>query len=83
VRLTEQVYEKLRPWVVGHPNVGVFDGDHCCPKCGGNKLQRRGQYVTRNKSYPQLQCRTQGCFAWLYLVSGTLQAGVQKLREAA
>ncbi|HZF98265.1 MAG TPA: ribonuclease H-like domain-containing protein [Pseudoxanthomonas sp.] len=81
VRLTEQVYDRLRPWVTNHPNIGVIDGAHCCPKCSSEKLQYRGHYVTRHKRYPQLQCRS--CFAWLYLVSGQLQAGVQKLREAA
>lgn len=83
VRLTEQVYERLRPWIVSHPNIGVIDQHHCCPKCGGTKFQHRGQYTTRHQNYPQLQCRTTGCFTWLYLIRGELVAGVQKLREAA
>ena len=80
VRLTEAVYLKLRPWIVNHPNIGTYDGEHCCPSCGGDKIQSRGYYVTRHRKYPQAQCR--GCFAWLYLVKGTFQKGVQGLRAA-
>jgi hypothetical protein len=83
VRLTEAVYDRIRPWIKNHPNVGVFDGRHCCPKCGGDKLQSRGHYVTRDRRYPQFQCRTPGCFAWLYHVAGGLQEGVQRMRAAA
>jgi DNA polymerase III epsilon subunit-like protein len=81
VRLLERLHDELRPWIKNYPNVGVFAGDRCCPKCGSHKLQRRGYYVTRNKSYPQSQCRS--CFSWLYEVAGKLQAGIQTLREAA
>ncbi len=80
-RLTEQVYLKLRPWITNHPNVGVFDGSHCCPVCASQKIQSRGFYVTRSRRYAQAQCRS--CFAWLYLVNGMLQEGVQRLRSAA
>lgn len=81
--LTEQVYDVLKPYVKNHPNIGVFEGRQCCPKCGGGKVQARGYYVTREKSYPQFQCRSSGCFTWLYLVAGKLQEGVQRLRAAA
>ncbi len=79
--LTEKVYDRFRPWIKNHPNVGVFEGRQCCPKCGDTRVQSRGEYVTREKAYPQFQCR--GCFAWLYQVAGKLQEGVQRLRAAA
>jgi hypothetical protein len=81
VLLTEEVYGVFRPWITNHPNVGVFEGSHCCPVCASQKIQARGHYVTRSRSYPQAQCRS--CFAWLYLVNGLLQEGVQKFRSAA
>jgi hypothetical protein len=81
VRLLEKLHDDLRPWIKNYPNVGVFDGRQCCPKCGGEKVQRRGDYVTREKSYAQYQCRN--CFSWLYMVDGKLQKGVQRLRVAA
>lgn len=77
-RLTEELYTELRPYIKNHPNIGVFEGRQCCPNCGGNHVQSRGAYVTRERSYPQHQCRD--CFAWLYMVDGKLQ---QKLRKAA
>jgi DNA polymerase elongation subunit (family B) len=81
VRLLEKLHDELRPWIRNYPNRGAFSGQHCCPSCEGAKLQRRGYYVTRNKSYPQFQCRT--CFAWLYEVAGHLQKGLQGMRSAA
>lgn len=80
-RLTEKVYYRFRPWISNHPNIGVFDGHHCCPSCGSGKIQSRGHYVTRSRRYAQAQCRS--CFTWLYMVNGALQAGMQKLRAAA
>lgn len=81
VRLTERLYDVLLPYIRNHPNIGVFEGRQCCPTCGGEKVQSRGNYVTREKSYPQFQCRS--CFTWLYMVAGKLQEGVQRLRAAA
>lgn len=81
VRLTESVYDEIRPWIKNHPNAGVFEGRECCPKCASEKVQSRGEYVTREKRYPQFQCRN--CFAWLYRVGNALQEGVQTLRAAA
>ena len=78
VRLTEAVYDVIRPWIKNHPNAGVFAGRHCCPKCESAHVQARGYYVTRDRRYPQFQCRT--CFTWLYKISGALQEGVQKMR---
>jgi len=81
VRLLEKLHDELRPWIKNYPNVGVFDGRQCCPKCGHTRVQSRGSYVTRDRKYPQFQCR--GCFSWLYLVNGKLQEGVQGYRVAA
>lgn len=80
-KVTEALYDELLPWIKNHPNIGVFEGRECCPKCGGKRVQSRGEYVTREKSYPQYQCRS--CFTWLYMVAGKLQEGVQRLRAAA
>lgn len=63
VVLTEKVYEKMRPWITNHPNVGAFT-EHlaACPNCGGQHLQRRGEAVTRDTKYQRYQCRD--CGAW-------------------
>lgn len=63
VVLTEKVYEKMRPWITNHPNVGAFaETVEACPNCGGHHLQRRGEAVTRDAKYQRFQCRD--CGAW-------------------
>ena len=63
VRLTEQVYNKLLPWVVNHPNVLPYrnqqDG---CPKCGSDDYQRRGARHTATCSYARFRCNK--CHGW-------------------
>lgn len=58
----EEVYLKMRPWIVGHPNVGVYldNDDPVCPRCGGVHLQKRGFYRTQFNVYQQYQCKTCG-----------------------
>jgi hypothetical protein len=56
---TEQLYLKLRPWMVGHPNVAVYDHDsekRQCPKCGSDRLQMRGYAHTQTGMYHRFQC---------------------------
>lgn len=63
VVLTEKVYDKVRPWITNHPNIGAFDSRlDACPNCGGQYLQRRGEAVTRDTRYQRYQCRD--CGAW-------------------
>lgn len=68
VLLTQKLYDRLLPWIEGHPNRGVFDGvddaDRCCPSCGGTKLQRRGDYIAQSMTYARYQCKTPGCGKW-------------------
>ena len=61
---TEKVYLKLLPWINDHPNVGAYDPAEtsACPKCGSDKLQRRGASMTQQGKYPRFQC--QGCGGW-------------------
>lgn len=55
----EQIYLKLRPWMVGHPNVGLFvDGDEpVCPKCGSKHLIKRGYTAANVFLYNYYQCK--------------------------
>lgn len=61
VVLTE-VYERLKPLVLDHPNKGLIDGRGGCGVCGATKLVKRGTHVTRTRKYQRFQC--QGCGAW-------------------
>lgn len=63
VRLTEQVFERLhgKGWVLGLPNSAI-EGGHCCPSCGGERLQARGYQHTKTRRYARWQCKD--CGAW-------------------
>ena len=63
VRLTEELYDRLRPWLTGHPNLGLWqDGEQVCPNCGSRDLQSRGLVRTRLTAYRRLYCTA--CGSW-------------------
>jgi uncharacterized protein YprB with RNaseH-like and TPR domain len=60
VKLTEEVYMRLRPLVRQHPRVAAL-GD--CRVCGSTKLQARGRYVSVTSGEKQRVVCT-ACGAW-------------------
>lgn len=67
VVILEKLYEKLKPWVKGHPNASLYTeagSVPVCPSCGGNRYQRRGTYYTASYRYPRFQCTSNGCKKW-------------------
>lgn len=62
VLVLEEVYERIKPLVIDHPNKGLIDGRGGCSTCGEMKLQKRGYHVTRTRKYQRFQCT--GCGAW-------------------
>jgi len=64
VRATEDVYLKLRPYIVGHPNVANFSAETeiQCPKCGSAEVQWRGVARTQTGEYRRYQCKS--CGGW-------------------
>ncbi len=46
VRLLEEVYVELRPWIRPHPNVNIYDDIEGCPSCGSDDLEPNGGYYT-------------------------------------
>lgn len=64
VLVLEKLYDRLKPWVRNHPNVGAFDPEDMekCPHCGGKHLVRRGVAVTKDVRYQRYQCKD--CGAW-------------------
>lgn len=73
VKLLEDLYYKIRPWIKGHPNYSVFSNTEVCPSCGHNHKQRRGFAITQGGKYQRYQC--QHCRAWF--------RGTQRLSTAA
>ena len=55
----EKVYLKLRPWIVGHPNVAMYYDDEKtrCPRCASTHLvlQAEPQY-TQSGQYARYRC---------------------------
>jgi hypothetical protein len=61
---TEKLYLKLRPWIVGHPNVAIYsaDGKITCPKCGSHEVEHRGVYHTQVTTRQRYHCNS--CRGW-------------------
>ena len=62
VKLLEKIYYRLRPWMSGHPNLGMYYDEIVCPKCGSDNIQMRGFAITSSKKYHRFQC--QECGGW-------------------
>lgn len=65
VRLLESVYDRMLPWIDGHPNVALYGGlaVPVCTKCGSRHLHRRGLAYTQTMIYQRFQC--QDCGSWM------------------
>jgi DNA polymerase elongation subunit (family B) len=62
VVLLERVYERLLPWITGHPNLSAYRGSVCCTNCGSKKSQARGYSIFQSRSYQRFQCKD--CGTW-------------------
>lgn len=62
VTILEGMYEKLKPWIKNHPNVGLYEGSTVCPNCGSGHYQARGTAISSSGSYQRYQCTD--CGAW-------------------
>jgi hypothetical protein len=64
VLATEELYLRMRPWIVQHPSMSVYtdDEDPSCPKCGEENLQARGYAYTQQGKYQRYQCTD--CSGW-------------------
>lgn len=62
VRILEELYVKLRPWIKGHPNVALYiDTDtERCTNCGNTDLDWRGKYFTPAGRYLAFRCNACG-----------------------
>lgn len=62
VRLTEEVYDKLRPYIRNHPTMRMESKRDDCRACGSTRTQARGFRRTKASIIQRLQC--QACGAW-------------------
>lgn len=72
VRLTEQLYDRLLPWIARHPHQGLYGGPKAgCPRCGSLHAIIRGHRTTAVGRYPRYQCQVcRGYFAGTYRTDG-------------
>lgn len=64
-RITEQLYDKLKPWIPAHPNVLLYEENPigiACTRCGSTSYQKRGFKVANTRTYQQYQCND--CGGW-------------------
>lgn len=82
VRLTEEVYLRMLPWIKAHPAPGLYDDSWTvtarCTQCGGRDLVEDGYAMTSTTRFRRYRCR--GCGAWL---RGVEACGRSKVRPAA
>lgn len=59
----ESVYLKLRPYMIGHPNLNLITGEgYQCPKCTSFETQKRGFSTTRAGLFQRYWCKS--CRGW-------------------
>lgn len=58
VVLLEEVYLKLRPYIKGHPNIGLYlESDKpVCANCGSDHLHEEGEYYTTVGRFKVYRC---------------------------
>lgn len=58
VLILEDLYLELRPWMVSHPNVGLFSDveESLCPACGSDNLYWKGDYCTTVGRFETFRC---------------------------
>jgi len=58
----EELYVRIRPWIKGHPNLGLFyEGNATvCPNCGSDKINWGGEYRTQVGVYDTYRCEACG-----------------------
>jgi hypothetical protein len=62
VILLEKVYDRLLPWINGHPNLSSMNGADCCPRCESTSKQARGWAISEAGRYQRFQCND--CGTW-------------------
>jgi len=62
IRVLEDVYLKLRPFVQPHPNLGMYikSDSKTCPSCASTNLKKEGQYATTVNLYDAFRCQDCG-----------------------
>jgi hypothetical protein len=68
VILLEKVYLELLPWMKEHPNLGMYNDELVCPKCGSDDIQMRGYAINQTTKYRRFMCKD--CGGWGRITTG-------------
>lgn len=63
VRILEDLYVQIRPWIKGHPNIGLYidtEGAQACTNCGNTDLKWGGKYYTPAGRFLSFRCNSCG-----------------------
>lgn len=60
VKVTEQLYDKLLPWINNHPSHALYNLTLCCPTCGSTDFMKRGFAYTAVSKFQQYNCLSCG-----------------------
>lgn len=67
VRILEETYLHIRPWIKPHPNMGLFilsENQFHCPSCGSAEMKEEGKgYHTTVNIYTALRCDNCGAIS--------------------
>lgn len=62
VKILEELYLKIRPWIPSHPNVGIYINSDAtmCPACGSEDITKSGAYYTTVSEFDTYRCNACG-----------------------
>lgn len=77
---TEQLFQKIRPWIVNLPNLATVSEDgFACPACGSKHLHNRGTRTTKTHTYERYRCVDCGHWSRATQANKTTKAKVVSL----
>jgi len=63
VLLLEEVYEKMKPYIKGHPNLSLMSDKPCCPVCTSDSREENSIYYTGAAKYIEFRCTNCGALS--------------------
>ena len=76
VSLLEKVYNRMKPYMENHPNLGLYDNPQqleVCPNCGSKNIHKAGTRVTRVNIQQRWNCRNCGAWSKSPLAKGVIR----------
>ena len=61
VKLTEELYNRVTPWLKTTFNHNEHSNEVVCPNCGSHNLTKNGKYLSPNRAYQKYICKD--CFS--------------------